>query len=166
MSLVRFFSELKRTGWLSFEASALLQSGFKLVHRFTSVFVIWNLVSNRPEQTCQFLQQDHHQQELPCHAQQPQAHHSQEQLQEGPAHGEFNQRRLFWQIYDGKPLTMFMNCVSGCSASCKRHSEEPEACRGEKEAHQGHKDSISCNTWLINKRKFVWTKHFSLESLW
>lgn len=46
------------------------------------------LLLHRPAQTCQLLWEDHHQQELSRHPQQPEAHHSQEQLQEGPAHGE------------------------------------------------------------------------------
>ena len=45
------------------------------------------LMLHRPAQTCHLLRKDHHQQELPCHPQQREAHHSQEQLQEGPAHG-------------------------------------------------------------------------------
>lgn len=48
------------------------------------------LMLHRSEQTCHLLREDHHQQELPCHPQQPEAHHSQEQLQEGPAYGEMN----------------------------------------------------------------------------
>lgn len=52
------------------------------------------LLMHRPEQTCQLLRQGHHQQEFPCHPQQLEAHHSQEQIQEGPAYGELN--LWFW----------------------------------------------------------------------
>ena len=56
-----------------------------------SVCLHWYLLwPHRPAQTCQLLREDHHQQELPRHPQQPEAHHPQEQLQKGPAHGELN----------------------------------------------------------------------------
>lgn len=43
---------------------------------------------HRPAQTCLILHKSHHQQELSRHPQQPAAHHQEEQVQEGPAHGE------------------------------------------------------------------------------
>lgn len=52
------------------------------------------LLMRRPEQTCQLLRQGHHQQEFPCHPQQLEAHHLQEQIQEGLAYGELN--LWFW----------------------------------------------------------------------
>uniref|UniRef100_A0A668W2G1 Large ribosomal subunit protein eL28 n=1 Tax=Oreochromis aureus TaxID=47969 RepID=A0A668W2G1_OREAU len=78
------------------------------------------VLKKRAEQTCQLLRQGHHQQEFPCHPQQLEAHHSQEQIQEGPAYG--------------------------CPASCQRYPEEPEACCGQKEAHQGCQDRINSYT--------------------
>lgn len=120
---------------------------------------------HRSEQTCFLLWEDHHQQELPCHPQQCEAHYQQEQVQEGPAHGELT-FTLFHSILDFKMGDKFVAsswsmcvfaCVSllsvfvspGCPASCQRYSEEPEACCGQEEAHKGCQDRI--NTWLINK---------------
>lgn len=46
-------------------------------------------------------------------------------------------------------LSVFVS--PGCPASGQRYSEEPEACCGQKEAHQGCQDRIKWNSWKINK---------------
>lgn len=55
------------------------------------------LTFHRSEQTCLLLREDHHQQELSCHPQQRETHYQEEQVQEGPAHGELRFRFFFFQ---------------------------------------------------------------------
>lgn len=56
------------------------------------------LTLHRSEQTRLLLREDHHQQELSCHPQQRETHYQEEQVQEGPAHGELRFRFFYFNI--------------------------------------------------------------------
>lgn len=85
----------KRRGSLSFVGIIFLFIFFKVLQwrvdiksRVAETF----LTLHRSEQTRLLLREDHHQQELSCHPQQRETHYQEEQVQEGPAHGELRFR--------------------------------------------------------------------------
>lgn len=133
----------------------------------------------RSPQTRKSVREDHNQQELSHHAEPPEEHHPQKQVQEGPPHGEDACTVLIVSVLDawwpGRTLytvkwTISTKCrsenvgvywnarfcpppplsLSGCPEAGQCHPEESEACGGEEEALQSHQECINMCTHPTN----------------